>query len=378
VLKKQDNVSVILHEVGDIDLARNVLIFPRGEIKYDYLVLATGVETTYYGRDEFKPHAPGLKSIDDALEIRRRILIAYEAAELEADVERRRAILTFVIVGGGPTGVEMAGAISDAAQRTLPKDFRYVDTTTTRIILVDGGDRLLSAMPEAASKRAQADLAQMGVEIRLNSRVNDVTELGVVVGDEMISAENVFWAAGVQGVPLVHKLGAELDRAGRVIVGSDLSIPGHPNAFVIGDAAHAIDAETGNTVPGMAQGAIQGGKFVAKIIKTELSEGAKTTRPAFSYVDKGSMAMIGRGKAVAAIGKRTFGGFLGWLAWSGLHVAFLVGFRRKFTVLLMWFWNYIGGERAARIITGDPEIRPKMPQAGQLFSHLDDEMGKTD
>jgi NADH dehydrogenase len=356
MLSSQKNVTVGLAPVMSVDLSRKALIFKGGEMTYDYLVIATGVETTYFGRDEFKAFAPGLKSIADAQEIRRRILTAYEEAEWEADEAARREKLTFVIVGGGPTGVELAGAIMDAATNTLPKDFRRIDTTTTRVILLDGGDRLARVMPEAASQRIHHDLEEMGVEIHLHTRVSSVDKHGVMVGEERIAAENVFWAAGVQGVPLAKTLGVELDRAGRIIVNADMSIPGNHNVFVIGDAALAPDAKTGKPVPGVAQGAIQTGKFVAKVIKNDLNGTPVSQRPAFSYYDKGSMAAIGRGKAVTTVGNRYVGGFLGFLAWNALHAAFLVGFRSKLFVTLVWIGNYLRNERPARLIIGDSEL----------------------
>lgn len=359
ILKNQANVVVGLAEVERIDLARQLVYGRRGAIAYDYLVIATGVRPSYFGHHEYKAHAPGLKSIDDAQAIRQRILLAYEAAEWEADEAARRAKLTFVIVGGGPTGVELAGAISDAARYSLPKDFRRIHTETTRVILIEGGSRLAGGMPEAASRRIRQDLEEMGVEIHLNTLVTAVDEQGVTVGGERIEAENVFWAAGVEGVPLVKTLGVALDRAGRVVVGSDMAIPDHPNVFVIGDAAAATDAKTGQPVPGVAQGAIQTGKFVAKLIRQEVQNGPAPERPAFSYFDKGSMAIIGRGKGVTAVGKRTIGGFIGFLAWNALHALFLVGFRRKLVVSLAWFWNYVRHERAARIITGSPDAHMK-------------------
>jgi NADH dehydrogenase len=284
------------------------------------------------------------------------ILTAYEEAEWEADEAARREKLTFVIVGGGPTGVELAGAIMDAATNTLPKDFRRIDTTTTRVILLDGGDRLARVMPEAASQRIHHDLEEMGVEIHLHTRVSSVDKHGVMVGEERIAAENVFWAAGVQSVPLAKTLGVELDRAGRIIVNADMSIPGNHNVFVIGDAALAPDAKTGKPVPGVAQGAIQTGKFVAKVIKNDLNGTPVSQRPAFSYYDKGSMAAIGRGKAVTTVGNRYVGGFLGFLAWNALHAAFLVGFRSKLFVTLVWIGNYLRNERPARLIIGDSEL----------------------
>ena len=359
ILRKQKNVQVALGEVTEVDLQQKVVRFDGGQLHYDYLVIAAGVQQSYFGRDDFKPHAPGLKSIDDALEIRRRILLAFEEAEWEADDAARRAKLTFVIVGGGSTGIELAGAIMDVASNTLPREFRNVDTSTARVMLIEGGPRLAAAMPVDLTKRAQRTLENMGVEIHLNTRVSEVTEDGVVIGNEHIAAENVLWAAGVQGQSLAKTLGVELDRAGRVVVSADLSVPGYHEVFVVGDAALAIDSGTRLPVPGVAQGAIQTGRFVAGIIKGELEGTARDQRPAFSYRDKGSMAMIGRGRAIAAIGKVHLGGLLGWLAWSLVHIMFLVGFGNKLVVMAKWFWNYVRHARRSRLITGDPEIRIK-------------------
>jgi NADH dehydrogenase len=368
ILQKQKNASVALGEVTHVDLGQRRVQFDGGELSYDYLVIATGMQQSYFGHDEFREHAPGLKSIDDALEIRRRVLLAFEEAEWEADEPSRRAKLTFVVVGGGPTGVELAGAIKDVASEILPTEFRNIRKDTARVIIVDGGPRLVAAMPEDLSKRAHNVLEKMGVEMHQNVHVTDVTAAGVQVGDDFIAAENVFWAAGVQGQDWVKSLGVELDRAGRVVVGSDMAIPAHPDVFVVGDAAHAIDAKTGKPVPGLAQGAIQAGTFVAKIIQRELQAGSPAERPAFSYHDKGSMAMIGRGNAIAAIGKRHFGGFLGWLTWCFVHVMFLVGFGNKLLVITDWFWNFIRGKRGARLITGDPTVHVK-----QLRSKVEEE-----
>jgi NADH dehydrogenase len=253
----------------------------------------------------------------------------------------------------------------DAAQRSLPQDFRHIDTKTTRTILVEGGSRLLKAMPENASARIQRDLEAIGVEIRVNSYVTEVDAQGVRNGDEHVAAENVFWAAGVQGSSLASTLGVELDRAGRIVVGPDLSIPGHPQVFAIGDIALAMDAKTGHPVPGVAQGAIQAGRFVAKIIRQEVEGLKPQDRPAFTYFDKGSMAIIGRGKAISAVGDRYLGGFIGWLAWIAIHAMFLVGFRSKVSVVLIWLWSFLTNERAGRIITGDPDVHVKQVLGAQ-------------
>jgi NADH dehydrogenase len=367
VLKKQENVVVGMSELVGIDLERKVIRGPRGERGFDYLVLATGVRPAYYGHDEFKPYAPGLKNLDDAVEIRRRILIAFEEAEFEADDLSRQGKLTFVVVGGGPTGVELAGAIMETATRTLPKEFRNIDTSTARVILVQGSNSLLTGMPEKMGQLAQRDLEAMGIEVRLNSYVTEVEAKGVKIGDEHVPAENVFWAAGIHGMPIAETLGVELDHVGRVKVGPDLSIPGYPDAFVIGDAAHAIDVNTGEPVPGVAQGAIQMGKFVAGIISREIEGDGQEERPVFSYYDKGSMATISRGKALASVNGRTFSGFLGWLAWGLVHLMFLVGFRTKFSVLLGWTWNYLASERSSRLIAGDPELHIKEVRGARMF-----------
>ncbi|MDF1742425.1 MAG: NAD(P)/FAD-dependent oxidoreductase [Gimesia sp.] len=359
ILWKQKNVHVALGEVTAVDFDQKLVRFDGGELDYDYLVIATGAQQSYFGHDEFREHAPGLKSIDDALEIRRRLFLAFEEAEWEADEEARRKILTFVIVGGGPTGVELAGAIKEVATETLPREFRNIHSGMARVILVDGGPRLVGPMPEDLSARAKKVLEKMGVEIQLNVHVNDVTEAGVVIGDETIQAENVFWAAGVQGQDLAKTFNTEVDRGSRVVVGPDLSVPGHPEVFVVGDAAHATDAKTGKPVPGLAQGAIQTGRFVAEIIKSEIAGNAPQERPQFSYYDKGSMAMIGRGNAIAAVGKVHYGGILGWLSWNVLHVMFLVGYRNRFKVMLDWCWNYVWKTRRSRLITGDPKVHIK-------------------
>lgn len=359
ILSKQKNVQVALGEVTHVDLEESAVEFDGGRVDYDYLVIATGVQQSYFGHDEFKAHAPGLKSIEDALEIRRRVLLAFEEAEWEVDDESRRAKLTFVVVGGGPTGVELAGAIMDVASGTLPDEFRKIDTKTARVILVQGTSSLVPTMPEDLGQRVQRVLEKMGVEIRLNSHVTEVNDEGIVIGDERLSAENVFWAAGVQGQNLAASMDIEVDRGGRIVVGADFSVPGYPNVFVVGDAAHAVDALTDQPVPGLAQGAIQAGRFVARIIRGELKAGDSSDRPAFAYHDKGSMAMVGTGNAVAAIGKRHFGGFFGWVAWSLVHVVFLIGFGNKLMVMLEWFWNYLRSTRNARLITGDPEVHIK-------------------
>ena len=359
ILNKQNNCDVALGEVSSIDLNGKKITVNGGEVSYDYLVMATGARQSYFGHDEYRGCAPGLKSVDDALEIRRRVLLAFEEAEWEKDDAARQSKLTFVIVGGGPTGMELAGAIMELASKTLPSDFHNIDTRCARVILIQGADRLVPGMPEDLAKRAQRVLEKSGVEIRLNTLVTEVTEAGVAIGEERIAAENIFWAAGVQGQAISETLGVTLDRANRVMVGPDMALPDHPEVFVIGDAAAATDAATGDPIPGVAQGAIQAGDYVARIIADEIKGKKPVSRPAFRYHDKGSMAMVGRGNAIAAIGKTHLGGFIGWLAWNFVHAMFLIGFGNKLIVVFEWFWNYVRHTRQSRLITGDPEVHIK-------------------
>ncbi len=372
ILHTQDHVEVAMGEVTQIDLDRKRVVCPQlGTVPYDYLVLAAGATHAYFGHDEWEQNAPGLKSIDDALEIRRRTLLAFEAAELEQDDEARRAALTFVVVGGGPTGIELAGALREIAANSIPDDFRHVDTTTTRIVLVEGQKRLLPAMSEAAGEMAKQDLEALGVEVRLNTFVTGVDERGVNLGDERLVAGNVFWAAGVRAASVAKTLGVELDRAGRVPVRPDCSLPGHPDTFAIGDIAAIDDPDSGKPVPGVAQGAMQMGDYVARIIHEELSEGATPdARPPFKYRDKGSMATIGKARAVADLGTRTFGGLTAWLLWCFVHVMFLVTFRNRLFVLLNWAYNYVIQKRGARLITGGRE-----PEVQRLFAPHPEQTG---
>jgi NADH dehydrogenase len=359
ILRSQKNATVALAEIVGIDLEKQIVFGKRAGRHYDYLVIASGLTQSYFGHDEFRAHAPGLKTLDDAIEIRRRILVAFEEAEFEVDEVSRRGKLTFVIVGGGPTGVELAGSIIETATRTLPDEFRHIDTKTARVILVDRGDRLLGGMPSEMGTRARADLEAMGVEIWFNKTVTSVQEDGVKIGEQFVPAENVFWAAGLQGTRLADSLDLEVDHIRRLKVGPDLSLPGHPEVFVIGDAAHVIDPKTGDPVPAVAQGAIQMGRFVADVIRKEVERDISNERGAFQYKDKGSMATIGRGRALASINMRTFSGFLGWLMWGVVHIMFLVGFRSKMVVMMDWVWNYLVNERGARTITGDPQLKVK-------------------
>ena len=362
ILRRQENVQVIMREVSRVDLNRRTVRVGEDDVAYDLLVLAAGVTDAYFGNEGWAGRAPGLKTIDDALEIRRRVLLAFEEAELEEDPEARQAKLTFVIVGGGPTGVEMAGALREIAAETIPEDFRRVDTSAARIILLEGQDRLLPGMSRASSEAAREQLEEMGVEVRLGAFVTGLDDLGVHVGEERVPAANVIWAAGVQGSPLAGTLGVELDREGRVKVEPDCSIPGHPEAFGIGDLAALTDPETEKPVPGVAQGALQMGRFVGGVIRDTLAWGEPSThRRPFHYVDKGTMATIGRARAVADIGELTFRGFFAWLLWSTIHVFYLIGFRNRLMVMLNWGWQWVGQARGARLITGNPSIRIKRP-----------------
>lgn len=358
ILANVPNCRVGLGEVSGIDLAKRLVKFRRHAVKYDYLVVAAGATHSYFGNDQWAEVAPGLKSIENAAEIRRRILLAFESAEYEADVNSRQAALTFAVIGGGPTGVELAGAIKEIATGSLVSNFHYIDTTTTRVMLIQGNDRLLPQFSPLSSERAKRDLESLGVEVLLNSRVTEITAQGVRVGDQFIAARNVFWAAGVAGNPLARSLGVPLDRAGRVLVEADLSVAGHPEAFVIGDLAVANSADTGLPVPGVAQAAIQGGRHVARIIAQAVAVPTpQPPRPAFVYRDKGSMATIGKARAVAEIGTWKLAGFPAWFLWGAIHIFFLVGFRNRIKVFGKWFWNWLINARDARLILGVSEVQ---------------------
>jgi len=361
VLRKQRNCQVVLGEVSGIDIARKHVEFDNGFVRYHYLILASGATHAYFGHDQWEPIAPGLKGIEDAIDLRRRILLAFESAEYEGSEEARRAVLTFGIVGGGPTGVELAGAIKEIAGETLPQDYRHIDTRTTRVIVFEAGARLLPAMAPKSSARARQDLEHMGVEVRLNAMVTNVTPEGIYVGSEFIPVRNVFWAAGVKASALGKTLGLATDRAGRVIVEPDLTVPGHPELFVVGDLAAAVSADNGKPVPGLAQAAIQMGRHAGETIARDLRDGSTTTHPPFVYRDKGTMAVIGKSKAVAEIGGFKFGGFFAWLLWGGVHIIALIGFRNRVQVMISWIWNWFLNARDARLITGKSQMRLQTP-----------------
>ncbi|MGI8618514.1 MAG: NAD(P)/FAD-dependent oxidoreductase [Gemmatimonadaceae bacterium] len=349
ILRRQKNVFVMLGEVTGIDVASRTVSLDsaRRWITYDYLVLAPGGRHSYFSHPEWESLAPGLKSIEDAVEMRRRFLLSFERAELCDDDAERAAYQTVVIVGAGPTGVELAGAIPDIAYKALPRDFRRIDTRMTRVILVEAGDRVLPAYPAALSQRARRDLEALGVEVRLNSIVTEVRADRVCIGDDSIPARTVFWAAGNEISPLTRFLGASLDRAGRVLVEPDLTVAGHPEVFVIGDAAHIVCG--GRTVPGVAPAAMQQGRAAGRNIARSL---AGKERVPFDYFNKGDLATIGRHKAVADFGRFHFGGRLAWWLWLTIHITYLIGFRNRATVLIEWAYAYFTYQRGVRLITG--------------------------
>jgi len=352
VLRKAANITVLLAEVEKVDLARCRLVLDEGEIGYDGLILAAGAGHTYFGHDDWQALAPGLKSLEEAEEIRGRVLLAYEAAEREHDPVERQALLTFVIIGGGPTGVELAGALGEISRRTIARDFRRIDPTQASIVLLEGAPRILGAFPESLSRSAEESLRRIGVSVRTDALVTSVTPDGVWLGGQQIRARTVLWTAGVAATPLTGTLGAPLDRAGRVVVEPDLSIPGHPDAFAIGDMC-AFVHQTGTPLPGVAQVAIQQGRVVADNVLRRLSH--RPTR-GFHYRDKGSMATIGRAAAVAVVGPLRLSGLAAWLAWLLVHIIFLIGFRNRVLVLLQWAWSYVTWHRGARLITGPWKI----------------------
>ncbi|EDY18484.1 FAD-dependent pyridine nucleotide-disulphide oxidoreductase [Chthoniobacter flavus Ellin428] len=371
VVRDQKNCQVALSEAVGVDLAKQRLIFKSGHIHYDYLILAAGATHAYFGHEEWAAVAPGLKSVEDATAMRRRILLAFETAEYEGNAEARRAALTFGIVGGGPTGVELAGAIKEIAGQAIPKDFRHIDTSTTRVILFQGGDRILPSFPTKLSEKAQQHLEDLGVEVRLNARVTNVTNHGVHIGDEFIPIRTVFWAAGVKANPIGATLGVPLDTSGRVIVQPDLTVPGHPEVFVVGDMAAAKSANNGEPVPGVAQGGIQMGEYAGCAIRNRVAgTSSPLTRRPFSYHDKGSLAVIGKAKAVAQIGALKVSGFLAWILWGLVHIAFLIGFRNRVQVMISWVWNWVVNSRDARLITGDAQIQVTLPRSSDFVPDL--------
>lgn len=360
VLAKQSNCTVWMAEALRVDAARHVVVLKDGELPYDRLILAPGSTHSYFGHEEWAPYAPGLKTVADAEEIRQRLLLAFERAERLPTAEAQRTCLTFVIVGGGPTGVEMAGAISEIAFGTARREYKHIDTANTRVILVEALDRVLATYPEVLSHRAERDLAALHVEVRLKTRVTHIDEHGVTIAtagsSEKIATRNVFWAAGVQASPLGASLGVPLDRHGRVRLLPDLSVPGYPDVFVIGDLAHVKDPSTGEPVPGLAPAALQMARHVAGIIAAEAERGSLEphSRPSFHYRDKGLLATIGRKRAVASLGMFHFAGLSAWLLWCVVHILFLITFRQKLLVMIEWIWSYLTFARGASLIIASP------------------------
>ncbi|MET0387617.1 MAG: NAD(P)/FAD-dependent oxidoreductase [Polyangiales bacterium] len=360
IVRKQKNVRVLLADVDHVDLVtRQVHIQPAapssGPLPYDYLVLAPGAGTHYFGHDEWGLYAPGLKSIDDAVEIRRRVLLAFEAAEREPSPEKRAQLLSFVVIGGGPTGVEVAGAIAELSRFALGRDFRQARPSEARVLLIEGGPRVLPAFDVSLSEKAVLQLAELGVHVRTGTVVESIGPQGVRLRTgELLLAETIVWAAGVACSPLIRTLGVEVDRQGRAKVEQDCSLPGHPESFVIGDAACFLDAK-GNPLPGVSPTAMQMGRYVAELVRREVRARDQPDKPArtqFRYADKGSMATIGRSRAIAQVQDIHLSGALAWLAWLAVHIWYLIGFRNRFLVMFDWAWSYITYRRGARLITG--------------------------
>jgi NADH dehydrogenase len=354
ILSDHHDVTVLMAAVTGFDLAAKKVFLDRGELTYDYLVIGLGGVTSYFGHNEWEQFAPGLKSLDDAIQIRRSVLLAFERAETESDEAKRKELMTTVVIGGGPTGVELAGAFSELARTVLRRDFEHIDPGHARVLLIEGADRLLLQFPPELGASALKQLTRLGAEVRTSAKVQAIRKNEVELTDgTVIQAGNIIWAAGISATPLTKKLGVELDRAGRIKILPDCSLPGYPEVFAAGDVATLID-KNGRPVPGVSPAAMQMATHVVKIIETEQRQGkqAPAERPAFAYWDKGSMATIGRSSAVAMIGKFKFSGYLAWISWLGVHLIFLVGFRNKLSVLTQWTYSYFTYKRGARIITG--------------------------
>ncbi|BDQ02119.1 NAD(P)/FAD-dependent oxidoreductase [Ignavibacterium sp.] len=348
LLSDYKNIKVILDEVLSIDKNNHIVKLRNSQLEFDYLIVAVGARHSYFGKNEWEKIAPGLKTLTDALVIREKIIEALELAEKETNPELMKKCLTFVIVGGGPTGVELAGAIAEIAKETMIKDYKNFKPEDTKVILIEAADRVLPSFDRKLSEQAKEDLEKMGVEVKLNTKVENISEDGVLTNQGFIKSNTIIWAAGNQASPLLSSINVETDRAGRVIVNKDCSIPGNPEIFVIGDAAH-FEEENGKVLPGVAQVAIQQGRFVAEIIKNEIPP---EKRPVFKYKDKGTMATIGKAKAVAEIKGLKLSGVIAWLAWSIVHIFFLIGFRNRFRVMIEWIWYYITKRHGTRLIVG--------------------------
>lgn len=367
ILARQKNAQIVQGEVLSIDRERQMVHFSNGRIEYDYLIVAAGMENNYFGNQNWEAIAPGLKTLEDALECRRRILGAFERAEWTDDEELMCSLLTFVIVGAGPTGVELAGAIREIAHKVMIRDFRNIDSTQARVLLIDAGPRVLMGYREDLSQRAKEDLEKMGVEIRLNSMVDEITTDGVRIGEEFIKSRTVLWAAGVRASPLAQTLDTELDSLGRVVVDEKSTLPTDDRVFVIGDLAHQ-EAEEGQLLPALAPVAIQQGKHAARNIRRSLR--GETYLP-FEYSDRGKMATLGRARAIAEIGGRAYTGLLAWLMWLFIHLLFLIGFRNKVFVVMDWFYAYVGMRRSARLILGTPSAERRGLLEGEILPTIE-------
>lgn len=352
ILRAYSNIEVLLEEVVDFNLEQKKVITKEQSLDYDFLIIASGATHAYFGHQEWEPLAPGLKTIEDALEIRRRVLLAFELAERQVAEGESGSPLQFVVIGGGPTGVELAGTLAEIARHAMNREFRNIDPKQTRILLIEGSRRVLGAYSEELSRKAEEQLQRLGVEVRTSHVVTRIEPGAVWVGDEKIAAPVVLWAAGVAASPLGRKLGVAVDRAGRVLVQPDLSIPGHREVFVLGDLAALAD-ENGKMLPGVAPVAIQQGDWVAETIGRDLEN---QPRRNFQYHDKGSLATIGRAAAVAQFGKFELSGYFAWLAWLFVHILFLIGFRNRLLVMIQWAWSYLTYERGARLITGSSDL----------------------
>lgn len=375
VLRRQKNTEVIMADVTSIDIQeRQVHIRPpERSIAYDYLIVATGSHENYFGHaDTWKPLAPGLKTIEDARAIRTKLFQAFERAEQETDPDRIKELLTFVVVGGGPTGVEMAGAMAEVARKTLSSEFRHIDPGMAHILLIEALPRILGAFPESLAQKALDELHRLGVDVRTNMPLEEVDEQGVVAGGVHIRTQTVIWTAGVQATPVSQELPAQADRSGRVQVEADLTLPGHPEVFVIGDAAGSI--QNGKPLPAVAPVALQQGSYVAEVIAQRLA-GQANTRP-FHYRNKGNMASIGRGYAITDLGRLRFAGFPAWLLWLVVHIMYLIGFQNRIMVMLQWAWSYVLFERRARILSVDDSPSKRKRRSGKL-SKQESGVGRT-
>jgi len=358
ILSPYDNVTVLMGEVASIEKENRCVVLRNGDrLGYEYLIVALGARHSYFGHDDWEKYAPGLKTLNDALSIRERILLSFEKAERCDSISEAKKYLNFVIIGGGPTGVEMAGAIAEIAYETLLKNFRRIDTTKTRIYLIEGSPTILPVYPEKLSNKAKGYLEYFGVTVITGKRVTNVTREGVTFEDSVIPAENILWAAGNQASSVLKTLNVPLDRQGRANVEADLSIPGHPEIFVIGDSACALDKK-GKPLPALAPVAVQQGRYVATLLRKQLP---KNQRPPFRYFDKGTMATIGKTKAIGMFGQIQFSGFIAWLAWCFVHILYLIGFRNRIVVLLQWLFSYFSPRRGARLIYRISESQEEFP-----------------